>query len=102
MVEARNAFKIVIPKSQVTRPIGRTDLKWEGTVKIDVKVVMREDSTGSEELQVGVYFVDGNYTSDSTKNAEFLEQLFTIKNIVDVDEDDYDDGDGNTNTNYNT
>jgi hypothetical protein len=43
VVEARNAFKFLIPKPQVTRPIGRSDRKWEDTVKIDVKVVMCED-----------------------------------------------------------
>jgi hypothetical protein len=37
MVELRNEFKILIEKSQVTRPKGRADLKWEDTVKIGVK-----------------------------------------------------------------
>jgi hypothetical protein len=63
-------------------------------------VKIKLDSTGSGELQVGGYSVDCNYTSGSIKNAEFLEQLFTIKNIDDDDDDD--DGDGKTNTNYDT
>jgi hypothetical protein len=70
----RNAWKILVAKSEGKRPIGKPRHRWEDNIMMDLQEVGREgvESSGSEQRPMSVSCPHGNESSGSIKDGEFL------------------------------
>ena len=53
MVERRGVYRVLVGKSEGKRPFGRTRLRWEYNIKIDLQEVGYGEWTGSVWLRIG-------------------------------------------------
>jgi hypothetical protein len=77
MGRMRNAYKILVGKPEMKRPVGRPRRRWEDNIKIAVRGNVAGrcglDSSGSGQGPVAGSCEHSNGHSDSIKIGEFLE-----------------------------
>jgi hypothetical protein len=69
MWEKRNAYRILVGKSEVKRPLGRPRHRWMDNIKMDLREIGWD---GMDWLRIGTSEHD-NELSGSIKCWEFLE-----------------------------
>jgi hypothetical protein len=79
--ERRGSYKVLVKKSEVKRPLGRTRRRWENNIKMDLHEVgcggYGLNRAGSGYGQVTGCCECGNEPSGSIKCGEFLDSLRT-------------------------
>jgi hypothetical protein len=75
----RNAYKILVGKSEETRPFGRHRHRWEDNIEMFLKEIGLEVLDWIHLAQYKVWWLTlvntGNEPSNSIKGGEFLDQL---------------------------
>jgi hypothetical protein len=75
----RDAFNILVGKTDEKRPLGRPRCRWEGNDKIDHKEIgCGLDLSGSEQETVVSSCELGNESSGFMKDGEFLDERLLL------------------------
>jgi hypothetical protein len=77
MGEGRGAYRILVGRSEGTRPLGRPRRRWENNIKMDLQEVEWEGmdwiDMAQDTGQVAGSCECGNESSGSIKRGEFLD-----------------------------